>query len=83
MLPRVLSLAAVLAVLAAPVWAAHCPVDVRAIDAALAKDHGLSAEQVAKVKDLRDKGEALHNSGKHGDSIKELHQAMEMLGIAH
>jgi hypothetical protein len=83
MLIRILSLAAVLAFLASPTWAAHCPIDVKAIDAALAKDHGLTAEQVAKVKELRDKGEALHNSGKHGDSIKELHQAMEMLGISH
>ena len=39
MLTRTLSLAAVLAFLATPVWAGHCPKDVKAIDAALAKDH--------------------------------------------
>ena len=83
MLKRALSLAAVLAFLATPVWAAHCPKDVKAIDAALAKDHGLSTAQVAKVKKLRDVGEAQHNSGKHADSIKELHQALKILGIAH
>ncbi len=83
MLKRALSLAAVLAFLATPVWAAHCPKDVKAIDAALAKDHGLTDAQVTKVKNLRDVGEAQHNSGNHSDSIKELHQAMEILGIAH
>ena len=83
MLKRALSLATVLAFLATPAWASHCPKDVKAIDAALAKDHGLTTEQSAKVKKLRDTGEALHNSGKHGDSIKELHQALEILGIPH
>ena len=83
MLTRTLSLAAILAFLATPVWAGHCPKDVKAIDAALAKDHGLTVEQSAKVKKLRDAGEAQHNSGKHSDAIKELHQALEILGISH
>ncbi len=83
MLKRALSLATVLAFLTTPVWASHCPKDVKAIDAALAKDHSLTAEQSAKVKKLRDVGEAQHNSGKHADSIKELHQALKILGIAH
>ena len=83
MLTRALSLAAVLAFLATPVWASHCPKDVKAIDAALAKDHGLTAEQSAQVKKLRDTGEAQHNSGKHGESIEELHRALEILGIPH
>ncbi len=83
MLTRTLSLAAVLAFLATPVWAGHCPKDVKAIDAALATEHGLTAAQSAKVMKLRDAGEAQHNSGKHSDSIKELHQALEILGISH
>ena len=83
MLKRALSLATVLAFLTTPVWASHCPKDVKAIDAALAKDPRLTAEQSAKVKKLRDVGEAQHNSGKHADSIKELHQALEILGISH
>ncbi len=80
---RAFSIAAVLALLATPVLASHCPKDVKAIDKALAKDHGLTAEQSAKVKGLRDRGEALHSNGKHGDSITELHEAMEILGISH
>ncbi len=83
MFPRIFSVAAVLALLATPVWAAHCPKDVKAIDRALAKDHGLTAEQLAEVKELRDEGETLHNNGKHGDSIKGLHEAMKILGISH
>jgi hypothetical protein len=62
--------------------AAHCPVDVKAIDEAL-KTSTLSAAQMSEVKALRDKGDAEHKSGKHGDSINSLHKAMEMLGIAH
>ena len=83
MLTRTLSLAAVLAFLATPVWAGQCPKDVKAIDAALATDPGLPAAPSAPVKKLRDAGEAQHNSGKHSDSIKELHQALEILGISH
>lgn len=80
---RAFSIAAVLALLATPVLASHCPKDVKAIDKAVAKDHGLTAEQLAKVEGLRDKGAALHKNGKHGDSVKELHEAMEILGISH
>ena len=39
--------------------------------------------QMSKVKALRDKGLAEHNGGKHGDSLKSLHEAMEILGISH
>lgn len=83
MFQRTFAIAAVLAFLATPAWAAHCPKDVKAIDKVLAKDHGLTAEQLAQVKGLRDEGEALHKSGKHGDSIKELHEALKILGISH
>ena len=68
--------------LAAPALAAHCPRDVKAIDAAL-KTSKIDSAQMTKVKALRDKGNAEHNGGKHGDSIQSLHEAMTILGIAH
>jgi hypothetical protein len=66
----------------APALASHCPRDVKAIDAAL-KMTKISDAQMSKVKALRDKGNAEHSGGKHGDSIKSLHEAMTILGIAH
>ena len=66
----------------ATAMAAHCPKDVKAIDAAL-KTSTVSAAQMSEVKALRDKGDAEHKAGKHGDSINSLHQALEILGIAH
>ena len=68
--------------LIAPALAAHCPRDVKAIDAAL-KMTKISDAKMSKVKALRDKGNAEHSGGKHGDSIKSLHEAMTILGIAH
>jgi hypothetical protein len=81
MLKRVLSAAALLAFLASPALAAHCPLDVKKIDAALAGDHGLDATQLVEVKALRDAGAQLHGSGAHGESISQLHKAMDILGI--
>jgi hypothetical protein len=40
-----------------------------AIDAALAKNPKLSAEQMAAVKKDRADGEALHKAGKHAESL--------------
>lgn len=67
----------------APAFASHCPVDIQKIDEALSGDHGLSDDQLAQVTELRDEGEELHNSGKHGESIDRLHKALEMLGMPH
>ena len=79
---RALAFAVVFATFATPALAGHCPADVRAINAALAMNPVLTAEQLAQVIDLRDRGEALH-PGDHGASLALLHQAMEILGIAH
>lgn len=38
---------------------------------------------MSKVKALRDKGLAEHKAGKHGDSLRSLHEAMKILGISH
>lgn len=77
-------LAAVFAIgaFATPALAAHCPKDVKAIDAAL-KMANLGGAQMSKVKELRDRGDAQHKGGKHGDAIGSLHEAMKILGIAH
>jgi hypothetical protein len=59
----------------------HCPVDMKAIDEALAKKPSLSADQMAEVKKLRAEGEALHKSGKHQESVDTLAKAKKILGI--
>jgi hypothetical protein len=71
-----------LALLSAPAYAFHCPIDMAEIDEALkAKAAMLSAEVVAEAKKLRAEGEALHNSGKHGESVSKLTKAKALLGI--
>ena len=67
-----------LALTAAPVYAFHCPADVKAIDNALPKAK-LSADQKAQVQKLRDEGEALHKSGTHKDSVGKLAEAMRII----
>ena len=63
-------------------FASSCPMRVKMIDDALAKNPSLSAEQLAEVKEYRDQGEKLHNEGKHADSVAELKEAEEILGIS-
>lgn len=62
-------------------FAAHCPKDMKAIDAALPKAK-LSAAQMTEVKKLRAEGEALHKAGKHKESVETLGRAMDILGIS-
>jgi hypothetical protein len=59
----------------------HCPMDMKAIDAALAKKPQLSATQLDDVKKYRAEGEALHNAGKHQESVDTLAKAKKILGI--
>ncbi len=59
--------------LATPASAYYCPNNVKAIDAALAKNAN------AAVKALRDEGEKLHKGGDHKGSVKKLAEAMRML----
>ncbi len=65
-----------------PAFAKHCPKDAAIIDQALAKGTGYSKMQMTEAKALRDKGMALHKSGNHGESIKVLHAATKLLGVA-
>jgi hypothetical protein len=62
-------------------FANHCPVMMKAIDEALAKNPPLTAEQAAEVKEYRDQGEKLHNEGKHAESMEALAKAEKILGI--
>ena len=62
-------------------FANSCPKHVQAIDAALAAAPQVSAEDLAKAKELRDQGQALHEQGQHAESIAVLAEAEKLLGI--
>ena len=81
MFKRVFAAALLATFVASPAFAFHCPKDMAAIDAALAKNPSISAEQLAEVKKLGAEGEALHKSGDHAQSVKVLGEAMAILGI--
>ncbi len=66
--------------LSAPAFAGHCPKDVKRINAAMSK---MGDKKMSMAKDAATKGLALHKAGKHKESIKVLHGAMETLGISH
>ena len=70
MLLRILGALAVLALLASPVQAFQCPLDVKKIDAALAADPDIGGELKGKVMKLRNKGESLHKKGDHAEAVK-------------
>lgn len=78
-----LGLAAAIIFASGSALASHCPQDMKAIDAALAKNPELSAEKMAEVKKLRADGEAAHKAGKHKESTDQLEKAMDMLGVGH
>ena len=66
--------------LSTPALAAHCPKDVKLINAAMSKMDG---KNMSMAKEAAAKGLALHKAKKHGEAIKVLHAAMESLGIKH
>ena len=69
------------AMLAGPALAGQCPVDMKKIDAALAQNPSISAEQLAEVTKLRAAGAAQHSSSQHGASVTTLAKAKSILGI--
>jgi hypothetical protein len=75
-----LALAALL-MSAGTAFAASCPMEMKSIDAALAKNPQLSAAQMDEVKKYRAEGEALHKAGKHAESGATLAKAQKILGI--
>ena len=77
---RTTALAALLATAAGMALAHNCPNEMKAIDAKLATNPGLSADNAAKVKQLRADGETHHKAGKHDDSMKALAEAKKILG---
>ncbi|HEY5000121.1 MAG TPA: hypothetical protein VII36_13290 [Usitatibacter sp.] len=78
---RTLALAAALLFASASAFAFHCPNDMKAIDAALAKNPKLSEADMKAVKKYREEGEVLHKAGKHQESIDTLAKAMKILKI--
>ena len=78
---RTTALAALLATAAGMALAHNCPNEMKAIDAKLATNPGLSADNAAKVKQLRADGDTHHKAGKHDDSMKALAEAKKILGI--
>lgn len=77
---KTLITASLLAVLASPVFAFHCPADMAAIDAAL-ESAALSDDDLARVTELRALGETEHDAGNHQASVDALAEAMKLLGI--
>ena len=71
----------VLCMAAGAAMAHNCPNEMKDIDAKLATNPGLSADNAAKVKQLRADGETHHKAGKHDDSMKALAEAKKILGI--
>lgn len=71
----------ILMLMTASAFAFQCPTDVAKIDEALAGNPELSEEQLTEVKELRDKGEELHEQGKHQESVDTLAEAKEILGV--
>ncbi len=59
----------------------HCPVDMKKIDEALAKNPKLTDAQMVEVKKLRADGETFHKAGKHQDAVDTLAKAMKILGV--
>ena len=75
-----IALTAALALASTLAWAGNCPVDMKAIDAALPKAK-LNDQQMAEVRKLRADGERFHQDGKHGESMAALGKAKKILGI--
>ncbi len=75
------ALAAALLMTAGTALAAHCPLEMKSIDAALAKKPKLSEAQMADVKKYRAEGETQHKAGKHAESVATLAKAQKILGV--
>lgn len=70
------------ALLSTPLFAMHCPADMARIDALLQSDPPADPAVLAKVKELRAEGETLHNAGDHGESVKVLAEALDLLSAS-
>lgn len=75
----------ILTLCAVPVFAGSCPLLMNDVDKALMDDavvSELSASELRQVRDLRAKGEELHQAGRHGESVATLEEALSILGEA-
>ena len=70
--------AALLLFASSSAFAGSCPMKIGLIDKALSAGN---VENAGQVKILRDKGEALHNSGDHSGSVEILEKAIKLGGI--
>ena len=61
--------------------AGACPVLMKEVDSKLAIEKELSEKKVAEIEKLRQEGEEAHNTGKHKESVKLLHEALTKLNI--
>ena len=65
--------------LSVPAYAGSCPRLSKEVDAALATST-MSAAVKAQAMSLREKGDGLHSSGRHRDSVAAHKQALALLG---
>ena len=72
-------LAATFLFFSAPAFAGSCPMKVGMLNKALEAGTAKNAEKVGV---LRDQGKALHQSGKHDESVQILMKAMKLAGIS-
>ncbi len=75
------AVAAIIAVASSPALAGSCPKIMKKIDAALAANPQVSAEQMTQITKLRAEGAAQHKAGSHSASVDSLNKALEILGI--
>lgn len=78
MFKQFLMAGAVLALMAGPAMASSCPMEMKKVDEALAKNTSLAADKKAQVVKLRADGEADHKAGRHADSVKKLTDALKL-----
>jgi hypothetical protein len=77
---RLFALVFLLTLAPATAFANSCPKLMAEIDAAM-PNASLSESDMARVMELRQQGESLHNSGDHAGSEAALGEAKKMLGI--
>jgi hypothetical protein len=78
MIKHTVMTAAVLALLAMPALASHCPQDAAAIDHALA-NMTVADDLKKEVTALKDKGMAAHGAGNHREAESALAEGMRKL----
>jgi hypothetical protein len=65
--------------LSAPAWAGGCPGMSKQVTERLGKST-LPAAKKTEITKLRDRGDMLHRTGKHKESVAVLQRALSMLG---